>query len=323
MTKPVLYIDFSPQSVKPERWAALEHPAARFEIIAGNRDALEPVIARVEICLGWLPSEMLAKMIGLKWYQNMGAGMEWLAGLDCYWEADPIFTGASGVHPIQITEHIFAFILAWNRRLHHAMRQQFEGTYPRRRGDRPDDLEGKTILIFGIGAIGERTATIAKAFGMHTIGVRRNHTQSVDGVDRMVSPNGLRAVLPEADFVVNTAPYSPQTHHAFAAAEFKAMKPNAFYINIGRGRTTDEPALVEALLSGSIAGAGLDVFEEEPLPESSPLYRLSNVILTGHYSGQSIHYNDRLLDLFIENLNRYLRNDPMLNRFTRDDFSER
>ena len=323
MSQPILYVAFSPDSVRPESWNALNEAARGFDIRAGGKEAVENDLDRVEICLGWIPADLLGRMRHLKWYQNMGAGMEWLAHLDAYWESDPIFTGASGVHPIQITEHIFAFILGWNRRLHFAMRRQVEGKYPKRQGDRPDDLEGKTMLIFGIGAIGERTAAVAKAFGMHTIGVRRNTARTFPSVDRMVDPGNLLAVLPEADTVVNAAPYSPQTHHVFGAEAFAAMRPGAFYVNIGRGKTTDEAALVEALRSGHIAGAGLDVFEEEPLPESSPLYHLDNVILTGHYAGQSIHYHDRLLDVFIENLRRYLRNEPLANAFTRSDFQGR
>ncbi len=169
------------------------------------------------------------------------------------------------------------------------------------------------MLLIGVGAIGERTAKIAAAFDMHVIGMRRNASLAVSGIERMVRPDQLLDVLPEADFVVITAPLTPETRHMIDKRAFDAMKPTAYIVNIGRGATIVEPDLIDALQNGSIAGAGLDVFEQEPLPEDSPLWGMENVIITSHYSGLTPEYDARAIEIFLDNLNRYQAGEPLRN----------
>jgi phosphoglycerate dehydrogenase-like enzyme len=136
--------------------------------------------------------------------------------------------------------------------------------------------------------------------------------------DRIYPGEATRSMLAECDFIVNTLPDTPQTHHLFNETMFRAMKPASFFVNVGRGGTVNEQDLIRALKKGWIGGAGLDVFETEPLPESSPLWQLENVILTPHVSGFTPEYDDRATDLFAENLRRYLRGKPLLNLVNRE-----
>ncbi|MEZ4581035.1 MAG: D-2-hydroxyacid dehydrogenase [Caldilineaceae bacterium] len=229
--------------------------------------------------------------------------------------------------------HIFAFLLAFGRNLPQAMDAQREHIWVSNHWQashsstiRPGqkfnyyishqavfELAGKTMLLVGVGAIGLRT----HAAGPSLRPARHRPTSPADRalphVDRVVGPDELRSVLPEADFVVVTAPLTPETAGMFDAAAFAAMQPSAYFVNIGRGGTVVEPDLVAALQSGAIAGAGLDVFAEEPLPPESPLWDLPNVIITSHYSGLSPEYDARALEIFLDNLHRYRTGEPMTN----------
>ena len=169
------------------------------------------------------------------------------------------------------------------------------------------------MVLIGVGEIGGRTAKIADAFGMHVIGVRRNADRSADGVARMVTPAELHDVLPLADIVVSTVPLTAETYHQLNADSFKLMKNRAIIINVGRGKTIDEQAMVAALQNSEIFGAGLDVFEEEPLAADSPLWTLPNVLVTAHYAGDTSHYDERALAIFFDNLERYKRGEPLRN----------
>lgn len=213
-------------------------------------------------------------------------------------------TNASGVHSYPISETIFAMMLAFSRKLHLAIRDQARQTWGKY-GDLYE-IHGATLGVIGVGAIGEETARLAKAFGMNVLGVRRSGGHSPH-VDRMVDNSGLDDVLRQSDFVINTLPLTEQTRHMFGRRQFELMKNTSFYINIGRGGTTDTEALIEALRSGSIAGAGLDVFEQEPLPPGSPLWEMDNVIMTPHNSGATVHYEDRAMDIFEQNLQQFIR----------------
>jgi len=166
-------------------------------------------------------------------------------------------------------------------------------------------MHGETIGIIGVGDIGQETARLAKAFGMRVLGVRRSG-EPTEHVDQMYSLEGLPQLLNESDYVVNALPLTEETYHYIGAKQFAQMKCNAFYINIGRGPTTDTEALLQALLSKQIAGAGLDVFEQEPLPADHPLWQMDNVILTPHSSGHTQYYGQRTLDIFLGNLHDYI-----------------
>ena len=144
-------------------------------------------------------------------------------------------------------------------------------------------------------------------------GVRRNPIGDAADVDELIGPDQLFDALPEADFVVNILPLTAATRHLFDRQAFAIMKPDAYFINVGRGGTVDEDALIEALCAGEIAGAGLDVFEQEPLPADSPLWGMTNVIITSHYAGLTPAYDSRALEIFLGNLGRYRRGEPLRN----------
>ncbi|MBN1581925.1 MAG: D-2-hydroxyacid dehydrogenase [Anaerolineae bacterium] len=316
----------NPGDVSPEQLETIRQIAPDMHILVSeDKSQIEAAIAEIEIAARSFPHDLLPKASNLRWLQQWGAGADWLmrapeaSGGGAFHRMDFILTNASGVHPIQITEHIFAFLLAFARQLHLAMRAQSKSEW--RRPSRESffdgqpffELYGKTMLLVGVGAIGERTAQVAKAFGMRVIGVRRNPEQSVPHVERMVGPDGLIDVLPEADVVVLTIPVTHETKGLFGERAFKAMKKTAYIVNIGRGGTIDEKALIKALGAGWIAGAGLDVFETEPLPEDSPLWQMDNVIVTAHYAGLTPHYEERAMAIFTENLRRYRAGQPLKN----------
>jgi phosphoglycerate dehydrogenase-like enzyme len=175
------------------------------------------------------------------------------------------------------------------------------------------ELAGKTMVLVGLGDIGARTARLAAALEMRVIGVERNPLLQVPGVERLVGVSQLRAVLAEAEVVVLTIPHTPTSTHLMGPAEFEAMKAGVYFVNIGRGKNVDEAALIAALQSGKIAGAGLDVFEIEPLPADSPLWDMENVIITSHYAGATPAYQARAMAIFIENLRRYRTGEALHN----------
>jgi phosphoglycerate dehydrogenase-like enzyme len=148
---------------------------------------------------------------------------------------------------------------------------------------------------------------------MRVLGIRRDPTRGAPGVEAMFGPHQLLDLLPQADLVVLTVPLTAETRGMIGEPELRAMKSTAFLVNVGRGGTVDEAALAEALREGWIAGAGLDVFETEPLPEDSPLWRLDRMIVTSHYAGVTPHYNERALEVFLDNLERYRAGEPLRN----------
>lgn len=286
-------------------------PDARV-VITNDRDAMAAILPEAEVITGHVPAPLLAEARNLRWYQQWGAGADWLGRHPELAERDFILTNASGVHAIPITEHIFAFLLAFARELPGAFAGQASREW-RRQGDAVFELAGKTLLLIGVGAIGRRTAQIAAAFGMRVLGIRRHPGRAVPGIERMCDMACLPDLLPEADFVVLTVPLTAETRHMLDEAAFRKMKSSAYLVNIGRGATVDEAALVTALQKGWIAGAGLDVTEVEPLPADSPLWAMPNVIITAHYSGATPEYNRRAMAIFLENLRRYVNGEELKN----------
>ena len=287
-------------------------PDARV-VITPDREEIEPLLNEIEVAAARFPIQWIPRARNLRWFQQWGAGTDWLLNHPEITQLDFHLTNASGVSAIPISEHIFAFMLAFARRLPEAMKAQALRRWDRLMETPTFELAGKTMLLVGVGAIGRKTAQMAAALDMRVIGVRSNPSKSVDEVDRMVGTEDMLEVLPDADFVVLTIPLTEETRGIVNREFFDRMKPSAYLINIGRGGTVDQDALIEALLTEKIAGAGLDVFETEPLPETSPLWGFPNVIITGHYSGETPHYNQRALEIFIDNLERYSRGHELRN----------
>jgi phosphoglycerate dehydrogenase-like enzyme len=168
--------------------------------------------------------------------------------------------------------------------------------------------------VVGLGRIGARLAHLARAFGMRVIAIRRNPAADAAGVDAVGGNDRLREMLGEADIVALTCPLTPETENLIDAAALAAMRPAAHLVNVARGRIVDEPALIRALQEGRIAAAALDVTVEEPLPQSSPLWSLPNVLLTPHTAGETQSYEDGVIDILLENLDRLWRGETLVNQ---------
>jgi phosphoglycerate dehydrogenase-like enzyme len=274
---------------------------------------MEEHLDSIEIVFGSPPRDLLDKAPNLRWIQQWGAGADWLLRHPELADKDFLLTSASGVHAVPIAEHLLAFMLCFGRGFHKALRWQGQHHWEKVAQQDLFELPGKTALVVGVGAIGAHFATLASALGVRVVGMRRDPSRAASGVERMVGPDALRSELPRADFVVITVPLTPETRGMFGEEELRLMKQDAYLLNIGRGGTVDEDALVRVLREGAIAGAGLDVFETEPLPESSPLWDMEQVIVTSHYSGLTPCYERRVFGIFIPNLRRYLAGEPLSN----------
>lgn len=274
----------------------------------------------------------------LKWIQLLSAGADHaldgaLAGEEPGVHAIRLTT-ASGIHATPIAEYVTASMLAYVHRLHDALRAQIRGQWMRR-GEfmaKVDELRGKTVGIVGYGSIGRETARLAQAFGMEVVALKRDPSARADpgwipkGLGdpagaiprRIYGPEQREALLAESDFVVVTLPLTAQTRKFLGAREFAAFKPGAYLVNIGRGEVIDQQAMIEALREGRPAGAGLDVFEREPLEPESPLWGMEQAILTPHIAGATRSYMDKACELFADNLKRYRAGQPLLNLIDRE-----
>lgn len=313
---PTILLAFEPETLSEEQLRRVREVARdeRDVVMTRDRGEILDLIDEIEIAAGWFPRDLLSRASSLRWFQQWAAGADWLLRHPQAADIDFVLTNVSGIHAIQVTEHIFAFLLSFARELHLAIRAQ-----ERREWISYDEhphlfeLADKTMLLVGVGAIGARTARIASALDMRVWGVRRDPTISVADVDHMAAPDQLLDLLPQADFVVVTVPLTEETRGMIGQQQLRAMKPTAYLVNVGRGGTVDEEALLRALRAGWIAGAGLDVFETEPLPDDSPLWDLDNLIITSHYAGITPHYHQRALGVFLDNLKRYQTGQPLRN----------
>jgi len=264
----------------------------------------------------------------LRWVQLLSAGADHVMDHPLFSDG-AMLTTASGIHAINIAELVMLMMLAWGQRLLRLIEHQRRATWPENRFELflPQELRGATVGIVGYGSIGREVGRLASAFGMHVLALDENEDPvdrgyAVPGVGdlegvlpaRRFQPNELRTMLGACDYVVLAVPLTDTTRNLIGPDELKVMKPSAFLVNIARGGVVDELALIQALREGWIAGAGLDVFAQEPLASDSPLWGMENVILTPHIAGMTPHYNERAADLFALNLRRYLSGRPLLNQ---------
>jgi len=271
-------------------------------------------IADAEAAFGVLPPEVLAAAKRLRWLQAPQIAPP--AGF-YYPELishPAIATNFREIFNDHIGAHIMAFVLAFARGLHYYLPQQLRREYnPRPLNTGVVHLPESTALILGVGGIGCEAARLCKAFGMNVIGVDARRTDAPQGVDEMVGADALDAQLPRADFVIMTIPHTPSTEGLMNRARLQRMKPTGFLINIGRGMTVKLDDLVAALHAGEIAGAGLDVYEIEPLPSDHALWSAPNVLLTPHTAGFGPYLDDRRLDIILDNCRRFAAGEPLRN----------
>lgn len=245
----------------------------------------------------------------LRWIHTGSAGVDEL-GIDELQARGITLTNSAGIHAIPIAEWVLYGLLAIVKRGPQMLAAQQAKHWEER--VRFDELSGKTLTILGTGGIGREIAKRAAAFDMQIWGINRSG-RSVAHFDRIWSGESWRDALPETDFLVIAAPLTAETQHIISARELSLLPRYAQVINIARGALIDEPALIAALQNGTIAGAALDTFETEPLPATSPLWTLPNVILSPHHSGSSPHMRTRVADFFIANLKRYLNGEALEN----------
>jgi phosphoglycerate dehydrogenase-like enzyme len=282
----------------------------------GSLEELEARIGEadvVSVSLMWR-NALIARAPRLAFVQSISAGIDQY-DRDAFRAAGIRLASAQGVNANAVSQHAIGLILALARQLHLARDNQTAQHWRGMISDltqREDELGGKTLLIVGLGTIGSRLAGLARAFGMRVIATKRDLAGGADAADAVFPLSQLRAHLPEADVVALTCPLNAETQGLIDAAAFAAMKPSAYLINVARGKVVDEPALIAALSERRIAGAGIDCTVEEPLAASSPLWALSNALITPHTAGETRRYEDNVIDLLLENLGRIKREEPAL-----------
>ena len=243
---------------------------------------------------------------GLRWVHLLSAGIDGLV-VPPTAQGRVLLTNSRGIHGIPISEHVFALMLAFSRGLNQYGRNQTQRKW---RQGQLTELRGKTLGIVGFGSIGREIARLGAAFGMRVLVVKRSPGAAAE-VSRVVGPEGLEMVLKESDYLVLALPLTAESRRLLGARELELMKPSAILINIARGEIVNEEVLARALEQKVIAGAGLDVFEAEPLPPDSPLWQLDNCIITPHCAALSPQYMTRATDLFCRNLDAYINGDPL------------
>ncbi len=270
----------------------------------------------------------------LRWIQGHYAGVDRLISQPLVQSEDVILTTTSGIHAPNMAEYTLAMMLAFAHKLPTMFRLQQKSDWPENKFDllTPRELRGATLGIVGYGSIGRATAHLAQVFGMQVLATKRDvfHPAALNeyhvpgtgdpeglAVNRMYPPEALKSMVAECDFVQVTVPSTPTTQHLIDEAVLAAMRKTAVLINVARGDVVDEAALIKALQAKQIGGAALDVFEQEPLPAESPLWKLDNVIISPHIAGNTDHYNESAADVFAQNLERYLTGQEMLNRVDR------
>ncbi len=308
---------FSPASLVKLREAA----DAEVLCITNNDEFLARLQEADVLCSYWLPDNWRALTKRLRWLQCSGAGVDSLLPTGILDEESGIVvTTAVGINTTPIGEYVFGSMLMFNRTWPEMVRLQDRHVWPRsvtwyKLGGR--ELAGQTLGIVGLGSIGRRVARLGRAFGMRIVATRRTVQAGVQDpdVDQLYTTAQLHEMLGKSDYVVISVPLTQETDSLIGEAELRAMQPHTYLVNVARGRVIDEQVLIRALKEGWIAGAGLDVTEEEPLSAESPLYTMPNVILTPHISGISVKYDERLTDLFAANLRRFRKGETLHNRY--------
>ena len=303
-------------NVQPAAVPQLQAAAPGVELLLA-RDPAEAVrlAPEADAALGVCTPELLAAGPRIRWIQSYSAGVERCVAIPALRERGVLLTNMQRVAGPVMAEHVLALMLAWTRGLNFYIPEQQSARWTRELPppQRMLALEGKTVLVVGLGGIGIEVAKRASALGMRVTAIRASGREGPPFVSYVGLPDELGKLAAEADFVVNTTPLTPATTGMFDAKFFAAVKPGSFFVNVGRGQSVVQPELIAALRSGRLGGAGLDVTDPEPLPADSPLWKLPNVIITPHVSAQSDVDEDARLAIVAENLRRYVAGERMLS----------
>jgi phosphoglycerate dehydrogenase-like enzyme len=303
-------------NVRPELLPALQAVAPGVELLtAMDAGQAVEIARRADAVLGFCSAEVLEAGKQIRWVQTYSAGVESCVGLPVIRERDVLLTNMQRVAGPVMAEHVLAMMFAFARGLDfyipERLGRRWTQTLPE--SSRMVTLDGKTVLVVGLGGIGGEVARRAQALGMTVDAIRASGRQGPPYVREVGLPADLLRLAANADFIVNTTPLTPETRGMFDARFFATVKPSAYFFNVGRGQSVDQQALIDALKSGRLAGAGLDVTEPEPLPPDNALWSLPNVILTPHVSTRSDLGDAARMAVVRENLRRYVAGEKMLS----------
>jgi phosphoglycerate dehydrogenase-like enzyme len=301
-----------PPDALPHWPAAIREAVPGVEVrVPGTAEEAAAALADADAAFGTLAPGMPALAPRLRWLQAPAAGPP--AG---YYHRELIdhpvvVTNFRGIYNDHLGAHILAFVLAFARGLHVYHPRQLAGEW--RPGFAPIHLPDATAALVGVGGIGAETARLLAAFGARVLGFDPRRIDLPEGVAALYPPGELDSHLPTADFVIITAPETPETQRLFHRERFRRMKPGAYLINIGRGAIVVLDDLVEALRAGDLAGAALDVFEKEPLPAGHPLWSMPGVLITPHVGGEGPHLPERRTEVLLDNCRRFAAGLPLRN----------
>lgn len=283
-----------------------------------NKDEALALVKDADVLLaGFFSQNLFLEAKKLKWIQAWGAGVDELLIPEVI-QSQVIVTNAGGIHPTPVSEHVLALMLCFCRKLHVFIRNQKDRKWERLESAAPnqqiEELSGKTVGIVGLGRIGTEIAKKSKCLHMKVIATKRHLSSDASPrVDKLFDPADLNDLLARSDFVVLSLPLTKDTQGIIGEAQLKNMKQTAYLINVSRGQIVQEKMLIKALKHGWIAGAGLDTFEDEPLPQKSELWSFTNVIITPHIAGQTPYYMERLTRIFCENIDRFIHKKRLIN----------
>lgn len=283
-----------------------------------NKEEALSLVKDVDVLLaGFFSKDLFLAAKKLKWIQAWGAGVDRLFTPEVV-QSQVIVTSAGGIHPTPVSEHALGLMLCFSRKLHVFIRNQTERKWERLESTAPkeqiEELAGKTVGIVGLGRIGTEIAKKSKCLQMKVIATKRHLSIKTPArVDKLFGTADLNSLLAQSDFVVLSLPLTKDTQGMIGEPQLRSMKPTAYLVNVSRGQIVQEKMLIKALKHEWIAGAGLDTFQDEPLPQKSELWSFKNVIITPHIAGQTPYYMDRLTRIFCENIDRFIHRRRLIN----------
>lgn len=305
-------------SAQKKQLADLEHNLPTMELVTARPHQILDVISDCDAIIG-LPydgrqaQEILSQGIKLRWVHSTSAGVENIVRIAELQNSNITLTNAKIFQGPEIADHAFALLLTLTRNLKHYNRAMDQGWTQSTPILPFIELRGKTMLVIGLGGIGTQVAQRAAAFGMRVLGVDPKDIPLSRDIETVVTPGNLHQVLPEADVVISSVPHTPASEGMLGSREFTSMKRGVYFINVSRGKVVQTKALVDALRSGQVRAAGLDVTDPEPLPSNHPLWKMDNVIITPHIATRSDQVGARLLKLIRANIERFVTGRPLLN----------
>ena len=309
----ILTEDLEQKKVDIEDWPSrltVLVPGIEVDVCDSTQEAMA-IIQDADAAYGTIGPALFKRARKLRWVCSPWAGPKAGYYHQQLIESDVTVTNARGIFNDHISAHIMAFVLAFARGLHLYIPRQLQSTW--RPGVEPVHLSESVAVMVGVGGIGAEAAKLCTGFGMEVLGIDARLTEAPTGIAELHPPESLQQLLQKGDFVIVTVPETPATQGMFGAAQFQAMKKSSFFINIGRGATVVLNDLNDALESGSIAGAGLDVFQEEPLPSEHPLWKAPGMLITPHVAGSGPHIEQRRAELFLDNCVRFSEGRPLRN----------